>query len=225
LVVEGDFGRPYFYLWSPRCGFSRAQLPYKSCAKKLCDRPAKRLRFGRFLSFSPVGLNSENAPNNLTERRFRGYWDQTDKKESNERVRFRAVHNLIAEEVALRKQNRPKIGKHLVAEFGDGKWYSPNTMAKHLGVEADLVEATLTTMRALRGTYGAKSERKQVGKGYHYRIFKTDKTIGSAELVEKLTPIIEKLMVEGKKNAATASPGSVLILAGSLKHLLDEWSE
>ncbi len=85
----------------------------------------------------------------------------------------------MAEEVALRKQNRPKIGKHLVAEFGDGKWHSPNTMAKHLGVEAGLVEATLTTMRALRGTYGAKAERKQVGKGHHYRIFKTDKTIGS----------------------------------------------
>src|SRR5215213_667884 len=37
LVAEGDFGRPYFYLWARGCGFSRAQLPYKSCPEKLCD--------------------------------------------------------------------------------------------------------------------------------------------------------------------------------------------
>ena len=42
MVAEGDFRRLYFYLWSRRCGFSRAQLPYKSCPEKLCDRPIYR---------------------------------------------------------------------------------------------------------------------------------------------------------------------------------------
>jgi hypothetical protein len=37
--VEGDFGRLNLYLWSRQCGFSGAQLPYKSCPEKLCDRP------------------------------------------------------------------------------------------------------------------------------------------------------------------------------------------
>jgi hypothetical protein len=41
LVADGDFRRPYFYPWSRRCGFGRAQLPYKSCPEKLCDRPAE----------------------------------------------------------------------------------------------------------------------------------------------------------------------------------------
>jgi len=184
-----------------------------------------RLRFGRFLNFITDVINPENLPNNLTEGKFRGYWSKTDKKEPNERIRFRAVHALITEDLAVRAQNRPKIGKELVAMFGDGKWYSADKIAAGLNVDVALVEATLTTMRALRGTYGAKCERKQVGKGFHYRIFKADKTVRSTELTEKLTPIIKKLLVEGKKNAATASPAAVLFLAGTLQQLLDEWTE
>jgi len=207
-----------------RSGWTQDKLAEKESTTQ--SNIAKRLRFGRFLSFSPTGLNAETTPNNLTERRFRSYWDQTDKKEPNERIRFRAVHALIAENTALRAQARPKIGKELVATFGDGKWHSPDQMAARLDVEVDLVEATLTTMRERPGgTYGAKAERKRVGKGFHYRIFKADKTVNSTELTEKLAPIIKKLLVEGKKNAATASPGSVLILAGNLQQLLDEWTE
>src|SRR4051794_354155 len=42
----------HFYLWSRRCKFRRAQLPYKSGAEKLCDRPLEArpprlLRFAR----------------------------------------------------------------------------------------------------------------------------------------------------------------------------------
>jgi transcriptional regulator with XRE-family HTH domain len=178
---------------------------------------AQRLRFGRFLNFSATAENLGNPPNNLTERRFRDYWSRTDKTESNERIRFRAVHALIAEDLAVVKQRRPKIGKDLVAAFGDGKWHSPEKMAAKLGVDVDLVETTLVTMRALRGTYGARSERKQYGKGFHYRIFKADKTVSSSELIEKLSPIIEGLLVEGKKNAATAAPRAVFILAANLQ--------
>lgn len=74
-------------------------------------------------------INAENLPNGLTEFRFRGFWEQTDKSESNERIRFRAVHALIIESIHLRRQRRPKIGKELIAIFADGKWHSPNTMA------------------------------------------------------------------------------------------------
>jgi hypothetical protein len=49
------------------------------------------LLFGRFLSNMPTGINAENMPNNLTERRFRGYWAQTDKS-PNERGRFASEH-------------------------------------------------------------------------------------------------------------------------------------
>ena len=33
----------------------------------------KHLLFGRFLNFMHMGINPENTPNNLTERRFRSY--------------------------------------------------------------------------------------------------------------------------------------------------------
>lgn len=38
-----------------------------------------RLRFGRFLNFITTVINAENLPNGLTEGRFRGFWDPTDK--------------------------------------------------------------------------------------------------------------------------------------------------
>jgi hypothetical protein len=38
------------------------------------------LCFGRFLAFSTSGSNQQNTlPINLTERRFRQYWDRTSK--------------------------------------------------------------------------------------------------------------------------------------------------
>jgi hypothetical protein len=35
--------------------------------------------FGRFLNFSPTGLNAETLPKTLTEGRFRHFWEQTDR--------------------------------------------------------------------------------------------------------------------------------------------------
>jgi hypothetical protein len=34
------------------------------------------LRFGRFLAFTTNVVNSESLPNNLTERRFRSFWER-----------------------------------------------------------------------------------------------------------------------------------------------------
>ena len=42
-----------------------------------------RLRFGAFLQFITTGNNSE-IPANLSERRFRGYWEQTEGNEGRD---------------------------------------------------------------------------------------------------------------------------------------------
>jgi hypothetical protein len=46
-----------------------------------------RLRFGQFLAFSTTVLTAEKLPTNLTEGRFRGFWEQTDKAD-NDRKRY-----------------------------------------------------------------------------------------------------------------------------------------
>jgi hypothetical protein len=51
---------------------------------------ARQVLFGRFLSFMPMGINAETTPKNLTEGKFRSYWQQTDKS-PNERARFMQV--------------------------------------------------------------------------------------------------------------------------------------
>jgi hypothetical protein len=69
----------------------------------------QRLRFGRFLTFLTTVSNSESLPLNLTERRFRQYWERTDKSETNERIRFLAVRRLIESETVTvtRHRRRP----------------------------------------------------------------------------------------------------------------------
>ena len=83
-----------------RCGWTQEQLAQKE--GKTQAHVGKVLRFGRFLTFSSVELNAEFVPTNLTEFRFRQYWERTDKTEINEPVRFL---NFIAAEI--NSENRP----------------------------------------------------------------------------------------------------------------------
>jgi hypothetical protein len=204
-----------------RSGWTQEQLAAKEGKKQ--QWISRHILFGRFLSFTPTGVNSELTPNNLTEGRFRSYWDRTE-KDGNERIRFRAVQQLIQDELSLRAKNRPKIGRQLVELFGDGKWHELATMAKAIPTEDDHVEETLRIMM-VHETYGAKCERKQVGRSFQYRIFPAKQVISSQELITKLSPIIDGLRAEGKKNMATMSPGTVARLAHQLKLLLEGWTK
>jgi hypothetical protein len=202
-----------------RSGWTQEQLAAKE--GKSQQWVVTRLRFGRFLNFTTTVVNSETIPNNLTEGRFRSFWERT---EGDERQRFREVINLMRAEVSLRRNNRPSIGKALVKRYGDGKWHSVPVMARALDTDEDHVAATLDTMKALRGTYGARSEKKTVGTELQYRLFKMNKTISSSELTEKLAPIVKDLEEQGRKNQVTMSVTQVAVLANRLRKLLDEWA-
>ena len=74
------------------------------------------------------------------------------------------------------------------------------------------------------GTYKSKCERKKVGNQYHFRLSPRDKQISVHELIEKLTPILKELEIQGRANAATMSPPTVRIMTAKIQKLLEEWA-
>lgn len=205
-----------------RSNWTQEELAKKErISKSSADR---RLRFGRFLNFPPIGGNAEYLPKKLrklTEGTFRNkYWDHTEG--SNERQRFIEVQRLIADDLSLRQQAKPSINRALIEAFADGKWHSLEAMAKHLDTSIEHVKETLYNMNKL-GRSGGYNKCKQIGKSFSYQIFRKERMISSQELTTKLGPIIDDLKAEGKKNMATMSPTAVAQIARTLEKILDTW--
>jgi hypothetical protein len=184
-----------------------------------------RLTFGHFLTFSTTVLKAETLPNNLTERRFRLFWEQTDKDERNDRIRFQQVLKLIRDRTVISNPTNAKGYPKIIREhFADAKWYPLADIADKLG-EPDhaAVERTLYGMKKDKT---ADVETRLRGREQHteYRIFPREKTVSATELAEKLGPLIKDLKVEGKKNMATMVPAKVAMIADLLQRLLDEWT-
>lgn len=204
-----------------RSGWTQEELAEKEGMSR--QWVLQRVLFGRFLDFATVVANVETTPKNLTERKFRSYWERTDKS-FNERGRFVEVLKLIKEDVAVRADNRPKIGQIIVDQFADGKWHKEKTIAQAADSTEEHVFSTLHNMKKL-GSYNCSAEWKTVGTHREYRLFKQGKMLNSIELIAKLTPIIEGLEVQGRKHVATFSVLTVATLARELRNLLDEWAE
>ena len=66
---------------------------------------------------------------------------------------------------------------------------------------------------------------RKLGTEYHFRLSPRDKQISVHELIEKLTPILKELEVQGRANAATMSPPTVRIMTAKIQKLLEEWAE
>jgi hypothetical protein len=125
------------------------------------------------------------------------------------------------------KRNQPSrldLGKRIKAQFGDGKWHPFETIVSRTGAPTKSVWSTLDHMWR-GGTYKTKCDRKKVGKEYHFRLSPRDKQISVHELIEKLTPILKELEVQGRANAATMSPPTVRIMTAKIQKLLEEWAE
>jgi hypothetical protein len=119
---------------------------------------------------------------------------------------------------------RLTLGKQIKAQFGDGKWHSFETILHRTGAPVKKVRSTLDLMRRW-GTYKTKCERKKVGTEYSFRLSPKDKQISVQELIEKLTPILKELEVQGRANAATMSPPTVRTMTAKIQKLLEEWAE
>lgn len=212
-----------------RSGWTQEELAARESTLlgKKVDRSyiARRLLFGRFLDFVPSG---HNLPTALTERRFRDYWERTDKDEGNERIRFGEVVKLLDQSGPHSPPKKP-VGKKLRDAFADGKWHRLDELAKHLDTDESHVLSAIKTAE-LHGH--VRADKKRVGKDSAgsgpttaFRMFRTNRTVSFEELTTKLAPIVEGLEAEGRKNMATMSPATVATLAGRLKQLIDDWGK
>lgn len=182
---------------------------------------SRHLCLGRFLAFTPMGVKAKN----LTERRFRSYWDATDKDEPNESERFRAVLLAMEADVSVQRSRAPKgLGPRIMEEFADGEWHRLETLREQLDCLGEDLVATLRGMTS-RGTHKSVVESKPYGNSKMYRIMRQERMISSHELKIKLSPLVKALMEEGRKSTARMSPQTVAHLATKIQHLLDEWSE
>jgi hypothetical protein len=186
---------------------------------------AYRVRFGRFLNFTTTGVNPESLPSNLSERRFRDYWEPTDKTAGNERIRFREVQKLIEGELHLRRDSRPAIGRAILEQFGDGAWHELADIAIAVAdCDEDHVRTTMQNM-INAGTFGAKAEKKRFGTSWKYRIAPRDShAISIAEIRQELGPIIKDLHTEGRKHLARIVPQTMAQAAVRLQRVLDKWT-
>lgn len=75
-------------------GWTREELAKKEGKPK--SQIDRLLHFGRFLAFVPMSINAEALRVDLSERRFRGYWERTSG--TNERQRFASVLKLMKKE-------------------------------------------------------------------------------------------------------------------------------
>jgi hypothetical protein len=227
-----------------RSGWSTAELAKREGQSKA--NIAYLVKFGQFLSFLQSSTYLDEAEMaRLTGRRFRAYWARTQTPSGKidplgiyDRDRFREAAQLMAEESdewlkqgwqlgVARSGPRlpPDTSIKLIKKCGDGKWRSAEQIASKVGLEADQAHKLVT--HSLTSSHRDKCdvETKKVGKETHFRIFKKDKTVSTDELTEKLTPILEELEAEGKKNMATMVPAKVAMLTARIKQLLKEWAE
>ena len=181
-----------------------------------------RVRFGRFLDFA----TNVTIPKNLTEGRFRGYWEQTNPKAEDE-DRFREVQQMIAENASLQGDRSATKNKALAAKilelFGDGQWHWESTIIEQSGGSPDAVVSVLFQMRN-SGTYRTFSERKKGGKdGWKHRIVVgVGRKVDVAVVVKELSPFIKELEAEGRKPQLLLSSGVPAMMAVRLKEILEK---
>ena len=197
------------------CGWTQDEIALRERkSQKWVDQ---RTRFGRFLFYAANSTTGTNVEN-LTERAFRAYWDQTGGSDIR---RFGQIAEMLS---TGRVTNRNMLMDQIRGLYSNGKWHSTEAIAARIGKDKDEVERTLAGA-ASRGHRRYRIERRRRGRDFQYCIYPMDKTVSTVELTEKLGPIILQLKAEGRKNMATIAIAKIADIAAELQIMLDDWTK
>jgi len=210
-----------------QCGWTQQRIADK--VGKSQNWVCYQLRFGAFLEFITSGDNSTKPPKNLTERKFRGYYERTT--EEKEDLRFADVLKLMEEESYLelvpKGRRDPEVSELILDQFADGKWHYLETIVKGVGKPEEAVKTRLRFMRE-RGTKGVFCESRKAGRSTQYRIVKgraNPKRIIVDALKQELGPLLDELRCEGKKHVAERSNARIMQLVYDIEKLIDRMAK
>jgi hypothetical protein len=166
----------------------------------------------------------------ITEGQFRRLWQQTahlaqDKSRDDIAACYAEVARLLDEERGA-PSARNRHGPRVVEDYGDGKWHRADRMAENLAITEEELAAAMARLTRSQGAWRAKGERKMVGRGVMYRVFRLHHAVSPIEIKEKLAPLIGELKAEGKKNhVALATLQNVHALAIQIQRQVDQWCQ
>src|SRR5262252_450111 len=200
-------------------GWTQDQLAYKE--KRRPKWIERHLRLGGFLISRPMGRTIKN----LTERRFREYWEATNTSD-DETSRFDAIDRMMSDELTLSKDRSPtkkkSIADAILEQFADGDWHRVETIYKAIVAPPEDIDAVLKQMLTRR-THNTFCERRKGGKSWSYRLTRgVGQTIDVAILFEKVSPIIRAFYVEGRKHHAELCAATIAKLAHDLKSVIED---
>ncbi len=186
----------------------------------------KRLTFGRFLSFIPVGISIDA----LTENRFREHWQRTKGKEEERfaQVAWRLEHSIPHGKAA--QIEKPGVRLAVVECLADGKWYTIPQLAATAeeslpGLTEDQVQAALRMLR-LRPPEGKEVKVKKIGKRSQYRLTKAAEKTRSPgvldEIYDRVSLLIDELEECGRMHRYEMTPQAVLQIAVKLRRIFEE---
>jgi len=203
---------------------------------------AYRMRFGRFCTFATTGCETPKLtiPADLTERKFRAYWDQTagDKTfdgrqahtyaaEKDEKRRFTEIMKQL--KASNLSRPRKKVRAAIIEKIADKGWMNLEQMAERIGlldsqpVPVKDVKSSLYNMVTTdRMPY--RFEKCVTHAGERYRVLKVKGPLASKkqlrDLSHQLLPLIRDIVKEAKKHRVEISISHLCSLADQITKVL-----
>ena len=174
------------------------------------------LCFGRFLQFIASG-DKFKIPADLSERKFRSYWKNTDKM-PKEAKRFTAVAQAMEDaDYVTPISLRDKI----VDACSNGEFVSKSDMVKAVGCTPKQLEDNWNHIGKdkryhIVNNNGSPRHRK-------YKVVKAGRVVDLDLLMSKIEPLLQDITRQGKcEGAAQYSPAVILIAVNQLRKVLEE---